>query len=368
MSTSPTDKFLRACARVCPDEAQLAHVRDTVSEVNDWDALIDSAERHGLAPLVSANARSAGVDLPPPAEAALRALQARHRLAMEIRRRSLIEVLDALALRNIDTLVLKGAALAHMVYPCPGMRPMRDLDLLVREEQAGAAQAVLRDIGFTAPREHHGAMRDHHHLPCATRTREGLMVSIEIHVDAMSGDSPGHIRVDTLANPPREFALATTRARTLGHVDMLRHLCHHTFEPAAETRLISVVDIYTYADSYAAEIPWLELTDEHPFVLNALRCLHYLLPLPKSLVEIVGAPTAPVPNGVGTGMRPLTTILGDGGGPIGRCRELLCPPRWWLHVVYTVPPAASLFIVHGLRHPARLLYWLFRRTRAALRR
>lgn len=368
MFTSALDKFLRCCARVHPNDAELAAIRDAGSQVRNWDGCADRAESHALAPLVHVNARAAGVVLPASVDAALRALAARHRLAMDIRLRALVEILEALARHGIDALVLKGAALAHMIYPSPGMRPMRDLDLLVDSGRAAAAQAVLLDLGYSAARDHSGAMRDHHHLPCASRAMEGLTVSVEIHVDALSGDTPGRIRRENLTAPPRQFELAAISARTLGHVDMLRHLCHHAFEPAAEVRLISVVDIYAYSVSYAEEIPWKTLASEYPFVINALRCLHYLVPLPGPITGIIGVPTAPLPDGVGCGMRPLTVILAESDTAVARWRALLHPSRWWLHAVYAVPPGESLACVLWLRHPARLLCWLLRRTRAALRR
>ena len=47
----------------------------------------------------------------------------------------------------------------------------------------------------------------------------------------------------------------------LGHVDMLRHLCHHTFEPTAEVKLGSVVDLISYAEAFREEIDWNRLRD-----------------------------------------------------------------------------------------------------------
>jgi hypothetical protein len=47
--------------------------------------------------------------------------------------------------------VLKGAALAHLVYPEPLLRPMRDIDILVRAEEVYRGYALLPQIGFTPP-------------------------------------------------------------------------------------------------------------------------------------------------------------------------------------------------------------------------
>lgn len=51
--------------------------------------------------------------------------------------------------RGIPVMVLKGAAVATLYYPDPGLRPMRDMDLLVREEDFFGATEVLERSGWT---------------------------------------------------------------------------------------------------------------------------------------------------------------------------------------------------------------------------
>ena len=61
----------------------------------------------------------------------------------------------ALKAAGLPVLVLKGAALAFQAYESPGLRPMRDVDLLVPSEGAGTARAALEGAGWT-PTERHG--------------------------------------------------------------------------------------------------------------------------------------------------------------------------------------------------------------------
>lgn len=49
---------------------------------------------------------------------------------------------------GIETLVLKGAALALLHYKDAALRPMNDFDLMVRERQRSAAIGVMRDLGW----------------------------------------------------------------------------------------------------------------------------------------------------------------------------------------------------------------------------
>ncbi|MCX6020384.1 MAG: nucleotidyltransferase family protein, partial [Chloroflexi bacterium] len=51
---------------------------------------------------------------------------------------------------GIPVIALKGAALAHTVYPDPALRPMGDLDLLVAEGRLPAAEATLMGFDYAA--------------------------------------------------------------------------------------------------------------------------------------------------------------------------------------------------------------------------
>ncbi len=55
------------------------------------------------------------------------------------------QLLDA---AGIDHLYLKGAYLAQFAYPELGLRPMRDIDLLVSRDRALEAFQVLVNAGF----------------------------------------------------------------------------------------------------------------------------------------------------------------------------------------------------------------------------
>jgi hypothetical protein len=209
-------------------------------------------------------------------------------------------------------------------------------------------------------------MHDHHHLPNASLTREGLNVSIEIHHDALSGDVPESIRLDNLRGPLQQFELLGGPAYALGHSDMLRHLCRHTFEPIAQIKRGAVVDIYGYALHFLDDIDWPHIQARDPFVVNTLRCLHYLVPLPVSLQQVAPPPMVPAPAGVGAGMLPLSQALNRHKPAAQVWRALFYPSDWWLHAYYGLAPERRLFVIRWGRHGGRLAVWLLRRLCAAL--
>jgi hypothetical protein len=69
--------------------------------------------------------------------------------ANQLRMRRLREVEAALHERDIPLVVLKGVALAYSAYPNPGLRPMDDMDLLVRPADVPPAVEALRGAGWS---------------------------------------------------------------------------------------------------------------------------------------------------------------------------------------------------------------------------
>lgn len=364
MDDALTD-FLRACARATLDEEDRRRVADAAARVDDWSGLPHAAEYHGLTPLVWEHAHAAGIDMSAPAWRQLAPVVLRRRAYGREQAEALGEIVDALDAAGIAHVVLKGAALAHLVYPRPDLRPMGDLDILVAPDQAPGAQDVLRGLGFDAPAAHEDrAHRFHHHLPIATRQRHGIVVNVEIHRDALSGTELLRMRLDGRRGPTRELTVNGRRLRAFGHEDMLTHLCAHALGPGDPIRLIKIADLVGYAARYAGEVDWDAMRRRHPRVVNALTLMHYVTPLPRSLAWLRPADDVPVPADAGRGIVLPGELMARGGSRGRTVRGLLAPPEWWLRAYYGVPAGASLMHVRVSRHPGRLLYWLGRRVAA----
>jgi hypothetical protein len=190
--------------------------------------------------------------------------------------------------------------------------------------------------------------------------RGGFTITVEVHVDALSRDISSSIALDTLTATARPFRMNGRGAFALGHVDMLRHLAHHLLEPAIDgaVRLVGVVDLVRYSGVFHDEIDWRRLEREYSFVLNVLRCLRDVVPLPPVLGGVVPPPASWRPARAGEMMRPLRSILAPGCSIAAVLRELFRPPEWWMHAYYNVPYEASLARVRLFRHPARVARWL----------
>src|SRR6185436_11185739 len=94
---------------------------------------------------------AAGVALPGAIKQQVQGYYLQHAHATRAREQVLAELLMLYQGAGIDVLVLKGAALAQLVYPQPVLRPMRDIDILVRASDVYRAYALLPKIGFMPP-------------------------------------------------------------------------------------------------------------------------------------------------------------------------------------------------------------------------
>ena len=325
----------------------------------EWATLAADAETNGLAPLAHVCLQSHRREVPEAVMQQLEALALRHRIWHRERTIAIAEILHAFDRASIDTLVLKGAALAWSIYASPALRPMGDIDIMVPGAAAHRAQLSLRQLGFEVEDGTHRRFgRNAHHLPIASRSQNGVAISIEIHRDALSRDTLSSISMSHLTESPRLFDMNGMQARTLGHIDTLRHLTHHLLEPSwnGRLRLVGIVDLFRYALTFHDGIDWQRLETSYAFVLNALRCLHHVIPLPAPLARFSPSPDSPAPARVGDMIRPLRGILAD-RRPIAAVAELFDPGDWWLHAYYGVPPERSLTAVRFGRHPWRVARW-----------
>ncbi len=334
--------------------------------VNDWQELAAQAEVHGLSVMLGRLAANGDVSLPRELDLQLKALTIRHQKVFAARRIVLSDVIDIFEQHNIDFALLKGAALAKLIYNPPWLRPMRDIDILVKRDDALQAQKLLREVGFENEDYGAGYLFEHHHLPNSIRIQDNFTISLEIHHDALSGDVEASIKLDALNDALQPFNFANKKAYAFGHSDMLRHLCHHTFEPAELIKLGSMVDIVLYASHFANEIDWQVLKTSQANIVNTLLCIHVLIPLPEQLRKQLSVqfPDQWQPAQIGHGFTPLSQISRLPGKK-DKFLALFMPSEWWTHVFYVVPPENSLFFTRLIRHPVTIATWLLRRYRAA---
>lgn len=375
---SPTYCLLALCARAACSPALYRQLAQEAACLADWRGLPALAEAHGMAPLLYTHLNAAGISIPSPVKRELQGLYLRHRRTSQVQMRVLRDVLAACAGAGIQALVIKGAALAHLVYPEPALRPMSDLDLLVPASALGRAQELLAGLGFDAPPP--APNLPHRHLIAALET-EGVSIQVEIHHRLFSdyGDHavaylrsflPGAgsrtrlqaAQIGGLTTPLLPFTLGDVAAYTLGHEDMLAHLCRHLASHVNVwdyARLIWIADIVSLAERFVREIDWAHVRRRSPEVLDTLSLLHWMTPLSDEVIGVAGIRIGCAPRGIGVEYAGWPRVRGAG------LRDTLFPSEWWLRLRYRVGSARPLFWYRWVRHP---LYILGHVARALLER
>jgi hypothetical protein len=115
-----------------------------------WEAARWAVQVHGIGPLLDRAAeRWPDADALHPRLRAYLAAQRRlsgERVALLLG--ELAEILAALDMAGVPAIPLKGSLLATGYYPEPGLRPMNDLDVLIRPEDEGRACDALGRLGY----------------------------------------------------------------------------------------------------------------------------------------------------------------------------------------------------------------------------
>lgn len=348
-----TFAFLASCARLDADESFYHDLARRAGEFTGWEQLAIQAEAHGLGPLAYTHLKAAAAPMPRATKQALQGLYLRHRHANQVRAQVLAEVLAACRQANIDVLLLKGVALAHLVYPQPELRPMRDMDLLVSQAQARPAQALLAQLGFDAPPP--GDNLPAKHLVVAQRQTEGLTVSIEIHHNLYSD---GHPATELAALRPAAVPLAIEgeTTYTLGVEALLNHVYQHLRVNLLRDslRLIWIADMAGLAERFAATIDWAQV---EPAARRALAVCHWLTPLSPTLRTAAALEIGRSPRDFGVefaGWPRFSLAAQRHKSYAAILRDSFIAPEWWLRLYYGAGSGRSLAWQRWVIHPATI--------------
>ncbi len=195
----------------------------------DWAQLQRLARMHRLEPWIYVNAAAHHDAVPATIVASWQAAHRHAAITALVRKAELAECFALLRSAGYDVVALKGAYLAFHAYPEPALRPMRDLDLILPEEQVIPAYNTLSGAGYvlaealTVPIE--ASLQLDKHLPLMIAPRS---TPIELHKRLSQPD--GRLDLDA---PHIDEAMLLDRAMDVEGLsypvaeDMLAHLIVH---------------------------------------------------------------------------------------------------------------------------------------------
>ena len=221
---SPEARLLLLTASASPSAAA---VRGLVGAGIDWDDMWALAQEEKAAAILLRELGRIPVTVPDAGYQQLQQL-ARVSVMQQLQlERLLHQVLDALAGRRIEAMLLKGSGLAYTAYPSFADRPMGDLDLLIRPAQAEQAWHALQSAGWIWPSAQWEAGRyvAHQHLP--PLLHEPGRFRLEIHRHLLPEGHPFRLSDETLWGQAQRVTV-DGRVLVVPHrVHQLWHACVH---------------------------------------------------------------------------------------------------------------------------------------------
>ncbi|MCH8061898.1 MAG: nucleotidyltransferase family protein [Chloroflexi bacterium] len=290
MKISPEAAFLTLS---CRDASVVSDhdLTEYAKSVSDWDKAVSISATHGILPQVMrvvSDLMRAGI-VPEWIMSPLRnlthtdvAMQARLRIALK-------EMLPVIRKNGAEVIVLKGPAIAELLYETPGERTYRDLDLLCREEDYGKLWHALTSLGY---RTDEGPT-----LPARKAEQETYferkflhpdgLVRVDVHPDAMKlGVRPRH--AEDLWKRAVPTMLEGEPTWVLCPEDQLLTLCVHLHRHGF-IRLIWFKDIDLLLRRYGDRLDW-DMIKADAKAEGSESSIWYTLKLTRKLL---GTPLAP---------------------------------------------------------------------------
>ncbi len=325
----------------------------------DEEQLVADAYREGLAGLILEHSSRHSLPLAPTVAARLErratAVAARNlQLNTELER-----ILHVLNRANIPVILLKGAALNLTLYPRLDLRPMSDLDLLVRPQDADRAVRALTEQGCRRGMD---------------LVRDGFFPQYHYECELISG-SVVPVRIDLHARPLRplryfrtmptdafwEDARVVRVGQSEGLIPSLETMFIHLAAHAAFhgcSRALWLYDIKRFADDAGHTMDWslvLRRSCEWRLSLPVQRAIECATDLygpccPQSVLDRLGK------RGAGWCDRlTLWQTPRDAASPLAHIlANLLCTPGWGFRLgyamAYLLPGRAHLAGLYPYRH------------------
>lgn len=180
------------------------------------------------------------------------------------------KILGALREGGISVMVLKGAALASTVYKNLALRPMADVDLLLKKEDLLRADARLKLLGY-GPADRPAESTD----SCLSyltsldyRKHSPNSPSFHVHWHFVNSTVPNDsyihdINIENIWRDAEEAGIAGVKTLAMAPHHLIIHLSEHALRVShSATKLSYFYDIYEAINSYGSRLDWNKFVDE----------------------------------------------------------------------------------------------------------
>jgi hypothetical protein len=269
----------------------------------DWESFVGLANRHGLGPLLYSRLKALGPAAAVPPEV-IRKFEPSYRYNLKRNIKFFHEFAKlALAFQREDVplIALKGTQIAESVYGNPGVRPMADMDVLVKKNDLDKAEHLLKGLGFITSDYIGRIERD---VECGISRElppyyKPGGVSVDVHWTLEDPASPFAIDVEGLWARARAIEVSGIETRGLSSEDLILHMCLHTaYHDKFRAGLMPLCDVAEIIRKCGSDMDWAAL-ERRTLEWKAGKWVYLTLLTARDLLR------APVPDGFLERMKPV---------------------------------------------------------------
>lgn len=273
MNLSNENRLLLYCTKIKIPEDTLNKVKDIVSLPLNWEEVLASAFWYGITPLLYHNLNKIQENNFIPKDVMDKLKKAYHGndarnmyLYKELKR-----ILEAFCENGVKVIVLKGATLAKTVYGDIALRPMCDIDLLVKKVDLPYAEKIISELGYLSKDNKSPEWyRINYHIHYIPLEKD---IHVEIHWHIAVKHHLFRLRnidtnmIESWWERAKEIELFGNKTLILCPEDLVFHLCHHFLTHrflnqkgnfSSRSALIQICDIFQTIKLYRDEINWIE--------------------------------------------------------------------------------------------------------------
>jgi len=368
-----TYRLLALCARAEGHPLFYEQLNCQIEQFTAWDELPAQAEIFGIGPLLWHHLRQAEISIPSETERTLRGMYLRERALNQAHTRTLVELQSLLGQAGIQALILKGLAIAYKYYPDPALRPVSDIDLLLKKEDMLSTLHILGDAGYRVNFPDSGLNILPNELTADSPSHDGVSTHLEFH-----HYDPNHRRLNDYSHdneltgfdePPQVLMINDCPVYTPSPMDTLRyverHMVRHLFESRTDKPLPLKwsADIISMVEYHAEEIDWVEIQRDKTAFLNRLAVLYSLTPLPEKYKNVIPVNMNEPPTGVNQYPAGWPQQAFHNWKQVGSWRFIWFtfkpPSAWWLRLYYGTNEGSEFWygqVVYRLR-VLRVMLW-----------
>ena len=181
---------------------------------------------------------------------------------------------------NVHPILLKGAALILSIYKNIALRPMLDIDLLIKNEEVEKTRQIFSNLGYIPTRMEYQDILHLYENEIGLSKLGPINFKFELHWNLF--DSPYHqsrIPIENFWHDTREVSLQTTDVSILSPNNHLLHLCGHLHLHHQGKELLWLHDIALLLVEYKNDIDW-------ETVIKDAQIYGLVIPLQLTLAEI----------------------------------------------------------------------------------